>query len=176
MEPRCPGIIRPRASWTSSISSVVMRSRSHWAVSSVADGGSYTSSPPSSRFCGMADVCSALPDGRGSAASRGGRERLDQGGAIVSGGEVGRGERDRLVGLEREQRRFQLGEELSRRPPRGAGRWRERASTEVVRRVPLVLGRVLNEGGGDEEELEPVRVLERVVEPAERVAILVAVL
>jgi len=39
-----------------------------------------------------------------------------------------------------------------------------------------VLGRVLNEGGGDEEELEPVRVLERVVELAERVAILVAVL
>src|SRR2546430_8502890 len=30
--------------------------------------------------------------------------------------------------------RSQLGEELSRRPPRGAGRRRERAPTEVVRR------------------------------------------
>src|SRR5437867_8889011 len=65
----------------------------------------------------------------------GGRERLDQRRSIVSGGEVGRGERDGLVGLEREQRRFQLGEELSRRPPRGAGRRRERAPS--VRRPRL---------------------------------------
>ena len=39
-----------------------------------------------------------------------------------------------------------------------------------------MLGPAIDEERGDEEQLQPVRMLERVVEPADRVAVLVAVL
>ena len=93
----------------------------------------------------------------------------------MAGLQVGRREIDGLVRTQGQQRALQLGQQAVGRPRLRARRRDDRAGA-VVGRVPLVLGGVLDERGGDEQQLEAVRMLEGVVEPGQRVAVLVAVL
>src|SRR5439155_856448 len=81
--------------------------------------------------------------------------------------QVSRGQVHRLLGPKGEQRLLQLLEELARRPCFRARRRRDRPPA-VPRRVGLVLGAAVDEERGHEEKLQPVRVLEGIVEPAER--------
>src|SRR5262245_56307922 len=105
----------------------------------------------------------------------GGGQGLHQRRALEARLEIGGGEIHPLVGPERDQRFLQPVQQLARPQPGDAGRHRDRARS-VVGRVTLVLGRVVDERRGDEQELESVRMLERVEEPGQRVAVLEAVL
>src|SRR5438093_743222 len=104
-----------------------------------------------------------------------GRQGLHEQRAVVAGLQVRGGQIHRLVGAKREQRLLQLLEKLARRPRLGGGRRHDRAPP-VAGGIGLVLGASIDEERGDEQKLQAVRVLERVVEPADRVAVLVAVL
>ena len=102
-------------------------------------------------------------------------QRLDEGGPIVAGLEVGGRPVDRLEGAQSHEGVVEPLEELVGRHGLRAARGLD-LDGAVVRRVHLVMRGAVHEGRGHEEELEPVRVLEAVEEPPHVVAVLVAVL
>ena len=102
-------------------------------------------------------------------------QRLDEGGPIVAGLEVGGRPVDRLEGAQSHEGVVEPLEELVGRHGLRAARGID-LDGAVVRRVHLVMRGAVHEGRGHEEELEAVRVLEAVEEPPHVVAVLVAVL
>lgn len=75
-------------------------------------------------------------------------QRLDEGGAIEAGVQIGGGEIHGLVGAQREQRAVEPLEKLPR-GERGDSGWRRDRAAAVVGRVGLVLGAAIDERGGD---------------------------